>query len=181
VTEEQGASEWFPAEEEWSDDPIPEPPRWRSWVIRSVALLAALALAAVPLGNYLAGDDPPVADNGLEICRFDYCAVEETMADMGLELEMIRLHGTILGDDDTAALVDRLIDVVGADPVEVRVVDDLEGRLGGVYMPASRLILIERPSNAWVVAHEVAHVIESGHGDEFRNVLADLARQLRQD
>jgi hypothetical protein len=61
------------------------------------------------------------------------------------------------------------------------VVDSLEGRLGGVYDPATRSIEIERPARAWTVLHEVAHVMEGGHGQDFQEVLIELTRAVSTD
>ena len=38
------------------------------------------------------------------------------------------------------------------------------------------MIEIERPASAWIVMHEVAHVVSNGHDDEFVATLAAIAR-----
>lgn len=168
--------------EEWEDgwdlededlEPI-EPPPWRKPLLIGVAALTALAMAIVPLYNVFFGRT--VADNGLEVCGFDYCVVVEAVRDAGLDLTMSRLANTFLDDGETRDLVDAATDYLGLAPVGLEVVDDLEGRLGGVYDPAERMIRIERPARAWIVLHEVAHVEESGHDEDFQSVLIELAR-----
>lgn len=168
--------------EEWEDgwdlededlEPI-EPPPWRKPLLIGVAALTALAMAIVPLYNVFFGRT--VADNGLEVCGFDYCVVVEAVRDAGLDLTMSRLANTFLDDEETRDLVDAATDYLGLAPVGLEVVDDLEGRLGGVYDPAERMIRIERPARAWIVLHEVAHVEESGHDEDFQSVLIELAR-----
>jgi hypothetical protein len=155
----------------------PGPPRWRRPAILTVAAITALALTVVPLYN-LFERPPAVADNGLEICGFDYCVVEESVAAAGLAPLMSRLSNTFLDDAETLRLSKDLADFLDVDPVSIAVVDRLGGRLGGVYDPATRSILIERPARAWTVIHEMAHVVATGHGDEFQEVLVGLVRWL---
>lgn len=164
--------------EEWDDltdedfEPLPSP-AWRKPLLIVVASLTAIALAAVPLYNVLFA--ATVADNGLEICGFDYCVVQEAVQDAGVDLTMSRLSNTFLDEEGARAFANRLTDHLGIPAVGLRVVDQLEGRLGGVYDPTARSISIERPARAWTVLHEVAHVVESGHGTEFQEVVIDLA------
>jgi hypothetical protein len=157
------------SEEDDSEDPAP--PRWRRPIVVLLALLVAVSLAILPLRSLFDGSNPPIADNGLEICGYDYCTVREAVAEAGLDLEVSRLANTLLDDDQAAQLADELTRFLGIEDVGVTVVDDLEGQLGGVYDPAARSIMIERPANAWVVAHEVAHAVAPGHGDEFEEAL----------
>ena len=167
--------EW---EEEWDleeEDVEPlAPPPWRKPLLIGVAALTAVTMALVPLYNVFFART--VADNGLEVCGFDYCVVVDAVRDQGLDLVMSRLANTFLDDAETRELVDAATDYLDAGPVGLEVVDDLEGRLGGIYDPASRSIRIERPARAWTVLHEVAHSVEGGHGQEFQEVLIDLAR-----
>lgn len=155
----------------------PDPPHWRRPAILTVAAITALALAVVPLYN-LFERPPAVADNGLEICGFDYCVVEDGVAEAGLAPLMSRLSNTFLDDAETLRLAEDLAAFLDVDPVSIAVVDRLGGRLGGVYDPVTRSILIERPARAWTVIHEMAHVVASGHGDEFQEVLVGLVRWL---
>lgn len=168
--------------EEWEEgwdlededlEPI-EPPPWRKPLLIAVAALTAVAMAIVPLYNVFFART--VADNGLEVCGFDYCVVVEAVRDAGLNLTMSRLANTFLDDSETLELVEAATDYLGVAPVALEVVDDLEGRLGGVYDPANRVIRIERPSRAWIVLHEVAHVDAGGHDGDFQRVLIELAR-----
>lgn len=168
--------------EEWEDgwdlededlEPI-EPPPWRRPLLIAVAALTAIAMAIVPLYNVFFART--VADNGLEVCGFDYCVVVDAAREEGLDLTMSRLSNTFLDDAETRELVDAATDYLNVAPVGLEVVDDLEGRLGGVYDPVSRTIRIERPARAWIVLHEVAHVAEGGHGEGFQRVLIELAR-----
>ena len=168
--------------EEWEDgwdlededlEPI-EPPSWRKPLLIAVAALTAVAMAIVPLYNVFFART--VADNGLEVCGFDYCVVVEAVRDAGLNLTMSRLSNTFLDDAETQDLAEAATGYLGVAPVALEVVDDLEGRLGGVYDPANRVIRIERPARAWIVLHEVAHVDEGGHDEDFQRVLIELAR-----
>jgi hypothetical protein len=163
--------------EEW--EAIPEAPVVRrliptSW--RIVGALAALSMLVIPLLNVIDARTPQVADNGLEVCRFDYCVVERHIVDAGLGMTMAEMSARIVPDSDVQSFVDAMLDVVGGPDVRAEVVDELPGDLGGRYSQASRLIQIDRPATVWVIAHEVAHTVSSGHDDEFQETLADLAR-----
>jgi hypothetical protein len=164
--------------EEWDsyDDEHepPAPPPWRKPVLIVTAAVTALAMALVPLYNVFFTRD--VADNGLEVCGFDYCVVVEAVTEAGLDLTMSRLSTTFLDDTEAARLTDAATDHLDVASVGLEIVDDLEGRLGGLYDPSTREIRIERPARAWTVLHEVAHTRESGHGDGFQRVLIELAR-----
>lgn len=164
--------------ESWlTSDEVPEGTpvrRWRRPVIVAVAVVAILSLALPVVSNLLDRGRPPVADNGLDICGFDYCVVQEAVVLAGLDLEMSRLANTILTDEGATDLANRLTDYLEIAPVPITVVDELGGRLGGVFDPDSRSIFIERPANAWTVIHEVAHAVASGHGADFQNALMDL-------
>ncbi|HEU4321106.1 MAG TPA: hypothetical protein VFS66_13625 [Acidimicrobiia bacterium] len=162
------------------DEPDQEPsPAWRRPVLIGVALVTALALAVVPIYNVLNASN--VAENGLETCSFDYCVVEEAVREAGLGSEMSRLFNTILTDEEAVSLAGELFDFLDLQPVELLIVDDLEGRIGGVYDPESRLIVIERPARAWTVLHEVAHVRETGHDPDFQRVVIELTNAIGGD
>ncbi|MEX1094212.1 MAG: hypothetical protein WEB67_08280 [Acidimicrobiia bacterium] len=168
-------SEWDADDDELEAAP---PPRGRRPAVVILAILVALGLAILPLQSLFDGTTPAVSDSGLEICGYDYCIVREAVVEAGLDLEMSRLANTLLDDAGAVALANELTDYLGVDPIALSVVDELGGRLGGVYDPSTRSILIERPANAWVVAHEVAHAVAPGHGEEFQQVLVDVARHL---
>lgn len=154
----------------------PAAPTWRRPVLIAVAAITALSMAMVPLYNVLFATT--VADNGLEVCGFDYCVVQERVRAAGLDLTMSRLSNTFLEEGEARQLADELTEHLGVDPVGLRVVEDLDGRLGGVYDRGSRSISIESPARAWTVLHEVSHVVESGHGEEFQAVVIELAAYL---
>lgn len=148
------------------------PPAWRRPLLIVVAVLTAIALAVVPLYDVFQG--VTVADNGLEVCGFDYCVVQEAVREAGLDTTMSRLSSTFNDEVGSRAFALALTDHLGVSPVDLEVVDRLEGRIGGVYDPATRSIRVERPARAWTVLHEVAHVIETGHGEAFRRVVIEL-------
>jgi predicted metal-dependent hydrolase len=50
-----------------------------------------------------------------------------------------------------------------------------------VYDVETRTISIERPARAWTVLHEVAHVLEPGHGADFQRVVIDLATVIEEE
>ena len=154
-------------------EPLPPPP-WRKPILIAVAAVTALAMAIVPLYNVIFARS--VAENGLEICGFDYCVVQEAMRESGVDLIMSGLANTFLDDEGARTLADAAAEYLDIAPVALQVVDDLDGRLGGVYDPETRSIRIERPARAWTVLHEVAHAVESGHGRSYQEALADLAR-----
>lgn len=162
--------DWVPEDEE-----APAEPRWRRSVIVAVATLVVVAMALVPLSNVLRG--PPTADNGLEVCGFDYCVVQETLRSLGLEPVVSRLSNTFLEDSEAIDLAEDLLHELGSTDVQVVVLERLEGRIGGIFDPSTRVIYLDRPIRAWTVFHEVAHSVSSGHGDDFRSTLADLARR----
>jgi hypothetical protein len=174
-TEETPFDEWDAGDEDFESTP---PPRWQRPAVVFLAILVALSLAILPLQSLFDGSTPAVSDSGLEICGDDYCIVREAVAEAGLDLEMSRLANTLLDDAEAVALANELTDYLGVRRVALSVVDELGGRLGGVYDSSTRSISIDRPANAWVVAHEVAHAVAPGHGEEFRRVLVDLARYL---
>lgn len=163
--------------EEWDLDeddlePMPEP-AWRRPLLIVVAAITALALAAVPLYNVVFTDT--TAENGLDICGFDYCVVQEGVRAAGLDLVMSRLANTFLTEEEARALADELTGHLGVEPVGLVVVQEIDGRIGGVYDPQTRRITIESPARAWTVLHEVAHVVAGGHGEDFIAVVVDLA------
>ncbi len=158
----------------------PEQPTWRRGVLITTALLVAASLILVPIYNVLVTDDN-VADNGLEVCGFDYCVVNDAVRAAGLELVQARLAASILDDSEAGQLKDHLVGLLAIEPIELRIVDDLEGRLGGFYDAESRTIVVARPANSWVILHEVAHAEARGHGAEFQTVLIDLARSFSID
>lgn len=165
--------EWGPDEEDL--EPL-APPTWRRPVLIAVAVITAIALALVPLYNVFFART--IADNGLEVCGFDYCVVQEAVRDARLDLTMSRLGNTYLSEQEARSLVDELTGYLGIGPVGLRVVEDLDGRLGGVYDPVARSISIESPARAWTVLHEVAHAVATGHGEEFQDLVIELASWL---
>jgi hypothetical protein len=163
--------------DDWDDDELfegEEPvPAWRRPLIIGVSLVTALALALVPLYNVFFART--IADNGLEVCGFDYCVVQEAVRAAGLELTMSALANTFLDEEEARSFAEDLTGYLGIEAVGLRIVPDLEGRLGGVYDPATRSISIESPARAWTVLHEVAHAAETGHGESFRDLVIELA------
>lgn len=164
--------EWGPQEDELE----PPPPTWRRPVLIVVAAITAISMAVVPLYNVFFAAS--VAENGLEICGFDYCVVQEGVREAGLDLTMSRLSTTFLEQSEARSLADELTDHLGIAPVGLVVVEDLDGRLGGVYDRSERSITIESPARAWTVLHEVAHAVETGHGEDFQRVVIDLAAYM---
>lgn len=164
----------FEAWDETDDDLEPLAPSWRRPTLIGVAIVTAVALALVPIYNVFSART--IADNGLEVCGFDYCIVQEAATEAGVDLEMSRLANTFLDEDEARALALELTDYLGIDPVGLVVVERLDGRLGGVYDPATRSIEIESPARAWTVLHEVAHAVSTGHGQDFQAVVIELAR-----
>jgi hypothetical protein len=171
--QEPGWDDWDLEAEDFEALP---PPPWRKPLLIAVAAVTAIAMALVPVYNVFF--DRPVADNGLEICGFDYCVVQEAVIEAGVDQAMSRLANTFLDEDGARALSGDLTEYLDIRPVAVHVVDELDGRLGGVYEPATRIISIESPARAWTVLHEVAHAVESGHGNRFREVVIDLTREM---
>lgn len=163
-------------DEDWEpipEEPIPSRRIPTSW--RVIGIVAALSLLVIPVLN-LINAGPRFADNGLEICRFDYCVVERHVFDAGLGSTMTVMSSIIVPDDNVQSVVDELIVVVGGPSVTAVVVDELPGDLGGRYFPSERLIEIDRPANLWVIAHEVAHAVAPGHEDDFMETLVELGR-----
>ncbi len=174
VTDESIPEEWLTPEDE---EPFEHPP-WRRRVITAVGVLVAAAMLAVPVWNVIDGVTPRFSDSGLELCGFDYCVVQEGVREAGQGLTMSRLANTFLAEDDARQLANILTGYLGVEPVTVEVVDKLEGRIAGQYHTSNRHILLERPVRAWIVLHEVAHTVSSGHGDDFIETLVDLARWM---
>lgn len=163
-------ADWDDDEEYEDDEPVST---WRRPLIVGVAVVTVIALAMIPIYNVVTART--VADNGLEVCGFDYCIVQDAVQAAGLDLTMSALANTYLDEDEARAFADELITHLGIEPVSLTVVTDLEGRLGGVYEPETRSIAIESPARAWTVLHEVGHAAQSGHGEEFQAVVIELA------
>ena len=163
-------------EEEGVDDQVTR--RRLGWGWRVAGIVTALAMLVLPLWNVVQATSPQVADNGLEVCAFDYCIVEEQVREAGYAEVMIRQSGEIVPDREVQSYVDAFTDVVGGPPLTAEVVDDLPGELGGRYTPADRHIQIDRPATVWIIAHEVAHSVGSGHDDDFIQALLELAAHL---
>jgi len=180
LEDEQFLEEWDLGDWDAEDEGYEEtaPPAWRRPVIIGVALVTVLAMAAVPLYNLIAGGQRAVADNGLEVCGFDYCVVQEAVRNTGLDLAMSRFANIHLDDEGASRLADLLVEYLNVQPVSVVVVDRLDGRIEGQYDPPTRTILLERPARAWTVLHEVAHAVSSGHGDDFLSAVVDLTAWL---
>src|SRR5690606_4096140 len=90
------------------------------------------------------------------------------------------LSSRFLTDSDAKQLADDIAFFLGIEPVALQVVEQLDDGQGGVYIPARREILIRRPADPWTVAHEMAHVVSTGHGEDFIEALLELARWLDQ-
>ncbi|MDX1447767.1 MAG: hypothetical protein R3246_01785 [Acidimicrobiia bacterium] len=165
-------------EDEWWDDPAdPEAPPspWRRRVVTAIGVIVAAAMLAGPVWNIFDRATPPVSDTGLELCGFDYCVVQDTVTAAGFGVTMSRLANTFVAEEEAVAFAATLVDYLGEEPVEVQVVDDLDGRIAGQYRGSERLILLERPVRMWIVLHEVAHVVAAGHGETFMDVVIELA------
>ena len=160
-------------------EPIVKPP-WRRGVIIAVAVITVVAMATVPLYNLINGARTPVADNGLEVCGFDYCVVQDAVRAAGLDLAMSRFSNMFLDSEEAARLADLLTERLGIQPVSVVVVDRIDGPVGGQYDPETRTVLLERPVRAWTILHEVSHAGAFGHGEDFQRVLIDLTDWLDQ-
>lgn len=162
---------------DWDDEEDPEddepPPAWRRPLIVGVAIVTVIALAMIPIYNVVFARS--VSDSGLEVCGFDYCIVQEAVRAAGLDLTMSALANTYMDEEEARAFADELTGYLGIEPVELAVVTDLAGRLGGVYEPSTRSISIERPARAWTVLHEVAHAVQTGHGEAFQGIVVELA------
>lgn len=166
-------------DQDWEVEPIHEgstssrtlPTSWRV-----IGIVAALSMLAIPLFNLIDARTPQIADNGLEVCRFDYCLVERFVVDAGLGRTMAEMSSVIVPDADVQSYVDAMLDVVGGPSVTAQVVDELPGDLGGRYSPTERLIQIDRPATVWVIAHEVAHTVSPGHDEDFQETLVELGR-----
>lgn len=152
-------------------------PRWRRTALIVVAAITALALAVVPLYN-LFGSNRPVSHAGLEVCGIDYCVVQDALIGAGMLAVANRLSNRFLTGEEAEAMADEIAGFLGVEPVPLTVVDRLDDGQAGVYVPSSREILIRRPANAWTVAHEMAHVVSTGHGEDFTVALIDIARWL---
>lgn len=163
------------------DEPSAEELRrsaWRRRIIWIVASITVAAMALVPLYNIVNQGRGPVADNGLEVCGFDYCEIQDGVRAAGLDGEMSRLSNIYLSDEDAERLAIDLVEWLDEEPISFEVVDRLDWRIKGQYEPATRTIRVERPVSAWIVIHEVAHVPTQGHGDDFLAVLIDLVEEV---
>lgn len=175
MVQDESVFEYWDVEED-SLEPLELSP-WRRRLIIAVAALTVMAMALVPLYNFI-DRDPPVADNGLEVCGFDYCVVQDGVRFAGLDRAMSRLANTYLTDEEAEQLVNVLVTHLDTSSLGLVVVDRLEGEIKGQYDPSSKTIFVERPARAWIVLHEVAHAVSSGHGGDFQEVVIELTRWL---
>lgn len=162
--------------EETEEDVEPIAPPWRRPLLIGVAAVTAAAMLLIPMYNLLRGNQ--IADNGLEVCGFDYCVVQDAAIAAGLNEEMALLANTFLDDDEASTLVNALLGHIGERDVAFVIVDRLDGDIKGQFDPGSRTIIVERPVRAWILVHEVAHVEAAGHGQEFRTALIDLTEWI---
>ncbi len=179
--DQQTLDDGFSEELEILDGEHEEPPvhpPWRKALIATIGILVAAAMLAVPVWNVVDGLTPQLSDSGLEICGFDYCVVQDAVREAGHGLTMSRLTNTLLDRDAAQDLADLLVDHLQVAPVTVEVVDRIDRRIAGQYDTATRHILVERPARAWIVLHEVAHTVASGHGAEFQATVVALAAWL---
>lgn len=167
------ADGWDGEEEEEQGPPAPT---WRRPFLVVIAVVTAVALAMVPLYNVLFAATE--GDDGLDVCGFDYCVVQEVVRQAGMDLTMSRLSHVFLDEEEARELANLLTDHLRIDRVGLVVVEDLDGRIGGVYDRADRSISIESPARAWTVLHEVAHAVQTGHGEEFQAVVLELTGVL---
>lgn len=169
----------------WDYDPEedyeqPSPPAWRRSLLIGVAIVTVVAMAIVPLYNLINASPRPVAENGLEVCAFDYCIVQDELSAAGLGGVMSRFSNVHLDDAESTELAGLLVQYLNIAAVEVTTVNRIEGSAEGQYIPSTRTIVLERPARAWTVIHEVAHVVEPGHGEGFQQTLVSLAAWLDQ-
>ena len=162
--------------EEIEEDLEPIAAPWRRPLLMGVAALTAAAMLLIPMYNVLRGQQ--VADNGLEVCGFDYCIVQDAMIAAGLNEEMSRLANTFLDDDEADLFASALLERIGERDVAFQIVDRLDGEIKGQFDPDTRTIIVERPVRAWIVVHEVAHAEGAGHGQDFRDALIDLTEWI---
>lgn len=176
VTDDTDPADFFA--DPFVDEELPEdvPARRRlGWGWRIAGFVTALSMLALPVWNVIQGSSPQIADNGLEVCSFDYCVIEEQVRDAGFGEVMIRQSGVIVPDRDVQSYVDAFSAVIDGPPITAEVVDDLPGDLGGRYTPSDRLIQIDRPATVWIIVHEVAHSVGAGHDRDFVDALLELA------
>ena len=177
VTEDlRGDESWWEFDPETfeptEDDVFLGAPPWRRRLLIAVAGVVVTALLLIPVFNVLSARQ--VADNGLVVCGFDYCEVQDAVVEAGLDRTMSLLANTFLTEEEAFALASELTSRLGIPPVGLEVLPRLEGSLGGFYDPATRSIKIERPARAWIVLHEVAHAVHSGHAEDFQAVLIEM-------
>ena len=162
--------------DEIEEDSEPIAPAWRRPLLVGVAVLTAAAMLLIPMYNVLRGRQ--IADNGLEVCGFDYCVVQDAAIAAGLNEEMSLLANTFLDDEEARTLAMALLKRIGERDVSFVIVDRLDGDIKGQFDPDSRTIVVERPVRAWIVVHEVAHAEAAGHGDDFTRALVDLTEWI---
>lgn len=176
-------SEWMVSDEPFHDSELedvhqePVAPSWRRPLLIGVAALTAVAMLLLPVYN-LIDQNRSVADNGLEVCGFDYCIVQDATRAAGLDETMSRLATTYLSDEEASQFAEVLLAHLGESQVAFVVVDQLGGDLKGQYDTTTQTILVERPVRAWIVVHEAAHAVASGHGEAFQEVVIELAGWL---
>jgi hypothetical protein len=167
--------------DELDEDDVIEPRVWRRWLLGIVAGLLVILLVAGPVSNLLERAQPQIAENGLELCAFDYCVVQSAVRSAGYGPTMARLVATELDSAEAQVLADSLVTVIGQRAVTIEVVASLPESLAGRYGIDSRVIQVVEPIRAWVVVHEVSHTNAGGHGSAFIDTLLRLLGSLEQD
>ncbi len=162
--------------DEAEEDSQPIAPPWRRPLLIGVATVTAAAMLLIPMYNVLRGQQ--IADNGLEVCGFDYCVVQDAAIAAGLNEEMSRLANTFLDDEEAVILASALLERIGERDVSFSIVDRLDGEIKGQFQPDTRTIVVERPVRAWIIIHEVAHAEAAGHGEDFRRALIELTEWI---
>lgn len=169
-----------PMDELGEDDAI-EPRVWRRWLLGVVAGLLVVLLVAGPVSNLFEQAQPQIAENGLEVCPFDYCVVQTAVRSAGHGPTMARLVATELDAEEAQVLADLLVAAIGQRRVAVEVVSSLPESLAGRYGVGSRVVQVVEPIRAWVIVHEVAHTSAGGHDSTFIDVILRLLRSIEQN
>lgn len=161
-------------DDESGDEDLIEPRVWRRWVIGVIAAVLVAIMVLGPVSRLIDRARPQYADNGLELCGFDYCTVQTAVRDAGYGPAMARLSSIRLDPGEAQRLADQLVELIDQAEVTVAVVDTLPGNTAGRYDAKARVVEVEEPIWAWVVVHEVAHTRAAGHGEAFEAALLAL-------
>ena len=124
---------WEPTE----DDLLLGPPPWRRRLLIAVAGVVVASLLLIPVVNVFSARQ--VADNGLLVCGFDYCEVQDAVVEVGLDRTMSLLANTFLTEEEAFVLASELTTRLGIQPCGLGGLTSVGRVVGWVLRPGDEV------------------------------------------